>query len=259
MIQPPEDSPHGGPADRWEIDLSVVIPSYNEATRLERSLPVALDYLQDRGLSFEVLVVDDGSQDDTSAVAASFADRGTQVHRLDRNAGKGAASRHGVGLTRGRRVLLSDADFSTPIEDLAKLEPHLDSADLVLGSRAVEDSNVTRRQPLYRSLMGKIFNKIIRVLAVRTIHDTQCGFKLLDGEVARSLFADILTTGFAFDVELVWLAQRRGLRVKEVGVRWEDSTSSRVSPLRDPPRMLWDVVRFRWLHRRRVNKAGAEP
>ena len=162
-------------------------------------------------------------------------------------------------VARGRRILLSDADFSTPIEDLAKLEPHLGSAALVLGSRSVRDSNVTRRQPLYRMWMGKVFNKIIRVLAVREIHDTQCGFKLLDGDVARSLFADLLTTGFAFDVELVWLAQRRGLQVEEVGVRWEDSPSSRVSLLRDPPKMLWDVLRFRWLHWRLRRKARAEP
>ena len=242
-----------------EIDLSVVIPSYNEEARLKRSLPAALDYLEDRGLRFEVLVVDDGSQDDTSAVAATFADRGTRVHRLERNGGKGAACCQGVALTRGRRVLLTDADFSTPIEDLARLEPYLDSAEVVLGSRAVKGSNVTSPQPFYRSGMGKVFNKIIRVLAVRKIHDTQCGFKLLDGEVARSLFADLLTAGFAFDVELVWLAQRRGLRVEEVGVRWENSASSRVSLLRDPPKMLWDVLRFRWLHWRRRREARAEP
>ena len=247
------------PPAAHEIDLSVVIPSYNEAARLRLSLPVALDYLEARGFRFEVLVVDDGSQDDTSAVAATFADRGTRVHRLERNGGKGAACRQGVALTRGRRVLLTDADFSTPIEDLAKLEPYLESADLVLGSRAVKGSNVTLPQPLYRSVMGKVFNRVIRILAVRDIHDTQCGFKLLDGEVARSLFADLLTAGFAFDVELVWLAQRRGLRVEEVGVRWENSPSSRVDPLRDPPKMMWDILRFRWLHWRRRNEAGAEP
>ena len=230
------------------IDLSVVIPAYNEAERLASTLASVIGYLESRRLTWEVLVVDDGSEDATSREAEAFPS--VRVVRLGENRGKGAACRRGVELSRGKLVLLTDADLSTPIEDLGKLEDRIGEAELVLGSRAVAGANVTRRQPLYRMLMGKSFNKIIRVLGVRGIHDTQCGFKLLEGAIARSLFADMVTNRYAFDVELVWLARRRGYRVVEVGVTWEDSPATRVSPITDPPQMIFDVLRFRWKHRR---------
>ena len=230
------------------IDLSVVIPAYNEAERLPSTLASVIGYLEGRRLTWEVLVIDDGSEDASSAEAAAFPS--VQVVRLGENQGKGAACRRGVELSRGELVLLTDADLSTPIEDLGKLEDRIGEAELVLGSRAAAGANVTRRQPLYRMLMGKSFNKIIRVLGVRGIRDTQCGFKLLVGAVARSLFADMVTNRYAFDVELVWLARRRGYRVVEVGVTWENSPATRVSPITDPPKMIFDVLRFRWKHRR---------
>jgi dolichyl-phosphate beta-glucosyltransferase len=136
------------------------------------------------------------------------------------------------------------------MSDLPRLEAHLAEADLVLGSRSVASSRITRRQPLYRVLMGKTFNLLIRLLGVRGIHDTQCGFKLLRGDVARSLFADLTVDRFAYDVELVWLARRRGRSVAEVGVSWENSPDSRVHVVRDSLRMLRDVFLMRWRHRR---------
>ena len=148
--------------------------------------------------------------------------------------------------SRGRAVLLLDADLSTPIEDLERLLPHLPAAELVLGSRAVEGSDILQHQPFYREMMGRTFNFIIQVLGVRGLRDTQCGFKLLDGEVARRLFAELRIQRFAYDVELVWLAQRRGYRVVEVGVRWTDSPASKVNPLTDSVRMFWDVLALRW-------------
>ncbi len=242
-------------------DLSVIIPAFNEEARLGGSLERILAYLggaerQDR--TFEILVVDDGSRDATAAVAEGFAGDGVKVLRLDRNRGKGAATRRGVAASGGRRVLLTDADLSAPIEELAKLEPALVAAQVVLGSRAVAGSQITRHQPLYRELMGKTFNKLIRMAGVGEIHDTQCGFKLLDGAVAREVFARMITDGFAFDVELVWLARRLGYRVVEVGVAWENSPSSRVRVLADPPRMLLEIARFRW-HHRRFRRATADP
>jgi dolichyl-phosphate beta-glucosyltransferase len=227
------------------MDLSVVIPAYEEAARLGATLERILSFLAARGGSFEIVVVDDGSSDATAEVAAGFAGRGVAVHRLESNRGKGAALRTGVLASRGRLVLLTDADLSAPIEDLPRLEARLPEAALVLGSRSVPGSRITRRQPLYRELMGKTFNLFVRLAGVGGLHDTQCGFKLLDGEVARDLFRDLTVERFAYDVELVWLARRRGHRVVEVGVSWADSPGSRVRAVRDSLRMMWDLLRLR--------------
>jgi dolichyl-phosphate beta-glucosyltransferase len=167
------------------------------------------------------------------------------------NRGKGAVLRAGVLASRGREVLLVDADLSTPIEEVEKLQPRLAEAPVVLGSRSVEGADITLRQPFYREMMGRTFNLIIRMLGVRGLYDTQCGFKLLDGDVARRLFAELTIERFAYDVELVWLARRHRYNVVEVGVRWADSASSRVNPLSDSSRMLWDVLAMRWRSWRR--------
>jgi dolichyl-phosphate beta-glucosyltransferase len=226
-------------------ELSVVIPAFNEAERLGPSLDRALAYLERRGASFELLVVDDGSGDATGEVAAAYAGRGVRLLTLPANRGKGAALRTGVLATSGEEVLLSDADFSTPIDELAKLERRLAEAELVLGSRAVPGAELRERQPFYREVMGKTFNRLIRLLGVRGIHDTQCGFKLLRGGIARELFAAMEIDGFAYDVELVWLAQRRGYRVVEVGVVWAHSDGSKVDPLRSSLAMFRDVLSLR--------------
>jgi dolichyl-phosphate beta-glucosyltransferase len=228
------------------MDLSVVIPAFNESLRLGPTLQKVVDYLDRRGLRYEVLVVDDGSRDSTGDVALAFASRGVRLLRQEVNRGKGAVVRIGVLASQGAEVLLVDADLSTPIEDLERLQPHLPEAALVLGSRAVEGSDILLHQPFYRELMGRTFNFIIQVLGVRGLRDTQCGFKLLDGAVARRLFAEVTIESYAYDVELVWLAQRRGYRVVEVGVRWADSPSSKVNPLTDSIRMFRDVLALRW-------------
>jgi dolichyl-phosphate beta-glucosyltransferase len=230
-------------------ELSVVIPAYNEETRLGDSLATICDYLSKQQRAFEVLVVDDGSSDDTVSRALDYSDFGVRVISLGRNQGKGAALRRGVMESRGARILISDADCSTPISDLEVLWPHLEKAPLVYGSRSVAGAHLSRRQPFYRELMGKTFNLIIRLAGVRGLKDTQCGFKLLDGRVARQLFALMTTPGFAFDVELAWLAQRFGYEVAEVGVTWENSPASKVRVFRDPPKMVLEILRFRRRHR----------
>jgi dolichyl-phosphate beta-glucosyltransferase len=231
------------------VELSVVIPSYNEEKRLEPGLRRALEYLDRRGASYELLVVDDGSQDGTAQAASAFAGQGVRVLRHERNRGKGAAVRTGILASRGRRVLVSDADFSTPIEELEKLERHLQNGTpLVIGSRGLADSQVRQRQPFYREMMGKTFNRIIRLIGVRGFRDTQCGFKLAQGDVGRSLATELTIDGFAYDVELLWLARRRGYKVAEVGVVWINSPDSRVDPIRSSLSMLRDVLLMRFRH-----------
>jgi dolichyl-phosphate beta-glucosyltransferase len=232
------------------VELSVVIPSYNEEGRLESGLRQALDYLARRGISHELLVVDDGSRDGTTQLASTFADRGVRVLRHEKNRGKGAAVRTGVLASRGSRVLVSDADFSTPIEELEKLEPHLrNGTPLVIGSRGLADSQIRQRQPFYRELMGKTFNRLIRLFGVSGFRDTQCGFKLAQGDVGRSLCSELTIDGFAWDVELLWLARRHGYRVAEVGVVWINSPDSRVDPIRSSFSMLRDVIMMRFRRR----------
>lgn len=225
--------------------LSVVIPAYEEEARLGGTLRQVLNYLDKQTTSFEVLVVDDGSTDGTVELARSFPNPPVEVLQLDHNRGKGAALRRGVLKSRGEWVLLCDADLSTPIEDLEILRSREAEAELILGSRAVAHSKVTRHQPRYRELMGKTFNGILRALALAKEQDTQCGFKLIRGDVARELFAELTIERFAFDVELVCLARDKGYGVVEQGVRWENSPESRVHPVRDSLNMLGDVLRLR--------------
>jgi dolichyl-phosphate beta-glucosyltransferase len=233
------------------VQLSIVIPAYQEQERLGPSLEAITRYLQRRPEPSEILVVDDGSTDKTSDVAASF--EHVRVLRQPTNRGKGAAVRRGVAESRGQRVLMCDADLSTPIEEVEKLEELLgQGADLVLGSRGIAGSDVQVAQAWYRERLGRGFNLLLRLLGLGDFRDTQCGFKLFDGEVARSLFPVLVLDGFAFDVELLDLAKRRGLDIREVGVIWINSADSRVDPVRDSLRMLRDVVRLRLRRVRRT-------
>ncbi|HET7040491.1 MAG TPA: dolichyl-phosphate beta-glucosyltransferase, partial [Gemmatimonadales bacterium] len=227
-----------------------VVPAYNEERRLAPGLRQALEYLARRGEPYELLVVDDGSRDETIRVAESFAPQGVRVVRHERNRGKGAAVRTGLLASRGRKVLISDADFSTPIEEVEKLERFLqDGTPLVIGSRGLADSQVRQRQPFYREMMGRTFNRLIRLFGVRGIRDTQCGFKLARGEEGRRIAAELKIEGFAWDVEMIWLARRRGYGVAEVGVVWVNSPDSRVDPIRSSFSMLRDVITMRLRHR----------
>jgi len=227
------------------IDLSIVAPAYQEERRIGPSLERLTSWARERAATTEIVVVDDGSSDGTAALVAGYAAHGVRLVRLAVNRGKGAALRAGVAASGGARVLLTDVDLSTPITEVDRLMPHLENADVVMGSRALSESRITRRQPIWREIAGKTFNAAIRVLGVRGFRDTQCGFKLLRGEVARELFAAMTIDRYAYDVELVWLARRRGYRVVEVGVEWRDEGGSRVRVLRDGTRMLIDVVRLR--------------
>lgn len=230
--------------------LSIVIPAYNEERRIGATLERVVRYLDARGTRYELIVVDDGSRDATCPVVAAAAKLYPRLRlvALPSNAGKGAAVRAGVLASRGTSVLFSDADLSTPIEELERLEAALAAgADIAIGSRAAP-GDVERRQPVLRRLQGRGFHLAVRALgfrAVAEIRDTQCGFKLFRGPVAHALFRELTLTGFAFDVELLERAHRR-FAVSEVPVAWHHADGSTVRPGIDAARMLRDLVRIRW-------------
>lgn len=229
---------------RW----SVVIPAYNEALRLPAYLAEVVSYFDGRDEPYEVIVVDDGSGDETAArvVEAQAAHPAVTLHRLAQNRGKGFAVRAGMRAARGALRLMADADGATPIGEVKRLEAAIQAgADVAVGSRALPDPSVSRQVRLHRKLSGGVLNFLVRRLGVGDVADTQCGFKLFRGEVAEALFRELRTEGFAFDIELLLLARRQGRRVTEVAVNWADQPGSKVGVLKDGPAMLAQVVRAR--------------
>jgi len=227
--------------------LSVVVPAYNEARRLTTSLPPLLDMVSD--INAELIVVDDGSDDETAGVAAAHLTGvpGAKLVRLNLNSGKGAAVRAGVAHARGRSIVFMDADLATDLNDLPALLDALESADVAIGSRVIEGATVSGASTA-RARMGRTFNKVARVVTGLGLGDTQCGFKAFRAPVAQLLFHLGVVDGFAFDVEILALARRMGYRVAEVPVHWHAVEDSRVDVLRDPARMVRDVLltQARW-------------
>ncbi|MBI4161229.1 MAG: glycosyltransferase family 2 protein [Acidobacteria bacterium] len=227
--------------------LSVVIPAFNEVERIVPTLERLREYFASRPYPVEILVVDDGSLDGTTAAAAPLC----RVIRYQPNRGKGYAVRRGVREARGRLVLVSDADLSTPIEEVENLLPAVeaDGCALAFGSRAHPDARIEVPQGWIRERMGKVFNRIVRLLTGLPYRDTQCGFKLLARERVLPVLEECRIDRFGYDVELLCLARRRGLALAEVPVRWRNSGPSRVRMFRDSARMLLDAVRIAARHR----------
>lgn len=228
--------------------LSIIVPAYNEEARLAPTLTAMLDYLRARGHPFEIIVVDDGSTDGTSELVRGFADDMPEVRllRLAENRGKGYAVRSGVVNACGARVLFADADGSTPIEEVERLEAALEAgAAVAIGSRAVRGAGVKVKAQLHRRLIGRAFHGLVETLTVHGIKDTQCGFKLFRADVAQDLFSRMRMCGFSFDVEVLLMAQRNGHRIAEVPVNWEHRDGSRVSLILDPLRMARDLFAIR--------------
>lgn len=229
-------------------ELSVVIPAYNEEVRCKSTLPQLWRELNRRFATFEIIVVDDGSNDGTAQVASRFSNDHHKVRLISYpdNRGKGYAVRMGVLAAKGRYILFSDADLSTPVREVRKLLKALEEGyDIAIGSRARKAAMILERQPLYRICMGKIFNKFVQLLTVRGISDTQCGFKCFRGEAAREIFPHCRIDGFSFDVEVLYLARQKGMRIKEVGVLWRNSPLSKVHPVFHSLQMLRDLFVIR--------------
>jgi dolichyl-phosphate beta-glucosyltransferase len=230
------------------VDLSLVIPCYDEATRLPATLERAIAYLRRERPRFEILVVDDGSRDATAEVARALLERERcgAVIAFPHNRGKGAACRAGALAARGRQVLLCDADLSTPIEEERRLRAAVDAgADLAIGTRAHPEARIVVRQARGREGAGRLLNRLLRALGLTELRDTQCGFKLFRRDAARALFGRARIDGFLFDVEILRLARRDGLSLAEVPVEWRNDPDSRVRPLRHWPQVLWDLLRIR--------------
>jgi dolichyl-phosphate beta-glucosyltransferase len=229
-------------------DLSIVIPAFNEQDRLEPTVRDAVAYCRATGRRLELIVVDDGSRDGTSALVQWLADelREVRLIRLAENRGKGFAVRTGVVNATGALVLFADADGSTPFTELERLETELEAGhDVAIGSRAQADSSAVVRAKLYRRAIGRCFHALVSALTVRGFHDTQCGFKLFRAAAAHDLFSRMRMAGFSFDVEVLLMAQRQGYRIAEVPVNWVHKPGSKVNLAVDSLKMARDLFVIR--------------
>jgi glycosyltransferase involved in cell wall biosynthesis len=228
---------------------SIVIPAYNESARIADSLQKVLGFVAQRHWNAEVIVVNDGSRDDTARVVGQSQEQHPELQLLENpgNRGKGYSVRHGMLQARGEILLFSDADLSSPIEEADKLLAAIaDGADIAIGSRWLESRLQTRRQPLYRQFFGRIFNLLLRITLGLGFKDTQCGFKAFTRQAAQAIFPAQKVERWGFDAEVLYLAKRLGLRVAEVPVVWAHREGTQISPLRDGIRMFGEMLKIRW-------------
>jgi dolichyl-phosphate beta-glucosyltransferase len=244
------------------VMLSIVVPAFNEALRLPRTLDSMRDHLEATGEQYEVIVVDDGSDDGTADEAERAAANWPElsVIRLPVNAGKGAAVREGMLRARGEQRAFSDADLSTPLEELARLRARLvGDCHVAVASRGLPDSNIEVHQPGPREFAGKTYNRLLRLLVLPGIFDSQCGLKVFTAQAAVACFAPLRTERFGFDAEVLVRARRRGWSIAEVPVRWCHVEASRVSAGRDAPRMLLDLLLLRFGRAEVENAPASRP
>jgi dolichyl-phosphate beta-glucosyltransferase len=224
------------------VHLSLVIPAFNEERCIEETLATLEEYLSRQDYDSEIVVVDDGSSDETAArVEADFPD--VRMISYQPNCGKGHAVKTGMLAATGAFRVYYDADGSTPIEEVEKLWPRFeDGASVVIGSRTVPDSDVRVRQALYRQTMGRIFNLFVRLLAIQGFPDTQCGFKGFTAEASEAVFRRQTVERFGFDAEVLYIARRHGFRIDQIGIRWINCPHTSVHPVLDSAAMFRDLV-----------------
>lgn len=222
--------------------LSIVIPAYNEKMRLEKTLQQTIAFKKNHPEIAEIIVVDDGSTDNTSKLAKKYTDK---VIILPTNRGKGYAVKKGILLAKEKYVLYMDSDLATPLKEIPTFLKTIKKYDLVIGSRNTEDANITSFQPMYRRILGKIFPFIANAILPLGVKDSQCGFKMFKTSVAKKIVRQQTIERFAFDVELLYLARKKEYRIKEIGITWHDQKGSTVNTLKDGLRMLKDICKLR--------------
>jgi glycosyltransferase involved in cell wall biosynthesis len=226
--------------------LSIIIPAHNEENRLPRTLEEIFSFLEKQNYPSQVIVVENGSSDKTLEIANDFAKKHpslTVIH--EERSGKGSAIRRGVIAAQGEYRFICDADLSMPIDDLPKfLPPAVEHFDIAIGSREAPGS-IRYNEPSYRHIGGRAINLVIRALILPGLNDTQCGFKCFRAETTIELFQKQTLTGWSFDIELLYLARRKKLRIREIPIRWRFDPDSKVSALRDALRMIGDIFRIR--------------
>lgn len=231
-------------------NLSIIIPAFNEEERIGKTLSTILSYFRKNLNEFEIVVVDDGSSDRTTDVAKNFQKKNPEIKLLvnEKNQGKGFSVRRGALFSTKDYVLFSDADLSTPIEEIEKLSLFASENTIVIGSRGLKDSEILLHQPLYRELMGRCFNKIVQTLVLKGISDTQCGFKLFHRKAIEEIFPLLKLKGFSFDVELIYISMKKNFKIVEVPVRWINDRQSKVHPVKDSLKMLLEIFKIRMIH-----------
>jgi dolichyl-phosphate beta-glucosyltransferase len=254
-IQRPSRGFWAGKIGRIEIilnnscEISIVIPAYNESTRLGRTLDRVLNFIRQQGWDAEVIVVDDGSRDRTADLVREYAQNNPIVRLIQNpgNHGKGYSVRSGMLSAQGAIVLFTDADLSAPIEEAPKLLAALAAgADIAIGSRWVRSELQTQRQSLARQVLGRTFNLLLRMLLRLEFKDTQCGFKAFRRRAAKTIFPLQRIEGWGFDPEILFLAGRMGFEVAEVPVVWAHDEGTRINPVADGSKMVLEMVRIRW-------------
>lgn len=240
-----------------DLSYSIIIPAYNESERLAVSLPKVQDYVDASGLQAEIIVVNDGSTDDTAEVVRRFARLHPDVRLLENpgNRGKGYSVRNGMLNATGDVMLFTDADLSSPIREASKLFAAIEQgADVAIGSRWLQAELQTERQPWFRQLYGRLFNLALRIVLGLKYRDTQCGFKAFTREAAHTIFSRQHIERWGFDPELLFLADKFKLRTVEVPVEWAHDHRSKISPLRDGMKMGVEMLAVRWNDMRGVYK-----
>lgn len=239
-----------------EPRLSVIIPAYNEEPNFKKgAINDVPKYLEKQDYSYEILIVDDGSSDETATLAQEFAKRNNNVRVIKNpHQGKAETVKTGVEKANGQLILFTDFDQATPIDEVEKLLSYFPQNDIVIGSRQLPGAK-REKEPIHRHIMGLVFNLVVQAIAVRGIWDTQAGFKCFKSQVAKDLFGELKVYGkgkkvegalvTAFDVELLFIAKKRGYKIKEVPIIWHHVATSRVSPIKDSIRMFRDVVKVR--------------
>jgi len=225
--------------------LSIIIPAYNEEERIKATLTKVFDFLDNNNIESEVIVVDDGSQDDTVRVVEEMKKDNLRLLKNGNNRGKGYSVKKGMLNAKGELLLFSDADLSTPIEELKQFLEHSDKADVLVAARNLEGSEIKIKQPFFRSTLGKIFPFFVKHFLIKGISDTQCGFKMFKRGCAMDIFKKQRVDGWSFDAEILFIASKHNYRIKQLPVEWNNDTRSKINSFTDPPKMLLELLKIR--------------